>query len=100
MSISKGNFHQLQHLIKCFWQIGNGGVYHLASEPAQSALCKDRGGGIYEKPSEQSFVVYLTAEMLSRLIFVGLDLSNIFLQNSRSFHSFSVPNTTSPFKLL
>lgn len=36
-SISKGNFHLLQHFIKHLWQIGNGGVYHLALKPAKSA---------------------------------------------------------------
>jgi hypothetical protein len=35
-----------------------------ASKPAQSALCRDGGEGSYEESSKQSFVVYLTANML------------------------------------
>jgi hypothetical protein len=53
----EGNFHRL-------WQTGNGEVSHLALKPAQSAFGRHGGEGTYEQLSKQSFVVYLTTELI------------------------------------
>jgi hypothetical protein len=45
----------------------------LALKPAQSAICRHGSEGGYEQPSKQSFVVYLTAKKLVKLIFVGFE---------------------------